>query len=296
MTDHSAAAALLDDWASRAGKAAPKPVEPQAPADMLFRIAPEKLCIPGYDDSQEGDPYRNALPIDPAMVLSVMALGVLEPIIVRKRPDGVLEVIAGRQRTRHAREANRRLLAEGEHPITVLVNIKGGRFSPEMAFIVDTTLNEHRVNDPPSVKVRKAAKMAAQGIAVLSIATAYRVEPQMVERWLQASRASMPVAIALDAGKITIATAADLSLHDELAQIDALEKLALIAPQRSAEAAVARAIVRREPLPGSVPKRAVRWILDAPEQFSADFIRGIKFVRGELTAEEVREILERVGR
>lgn len=297
---HQSAAAVLDEWASRAGKAPAPPAPAVAPTDALGRIAPEKLCIPGHDDAQEGDPDRNAMPLVESMVLSVMALGVLEPIIVRKRTDGALEVIAGRRRTRHAREANRRLLLVGEQPLTVPINIKGGRLSPEMAMLIDATLNEHRENDPPSVKVRKAAKFAAHNIDVVSIATAYRVEPRMVERWIAASKAAPFVATALDEGRITIQTAAMLSSQTPEVQYETIQKLVEIQPTQAVESAVVRAAVRPRtapaPLPGAVPKRAVSWILAAPEHFSEDFLRGIRFVRGELTADEVREILAKVGR
>lgn len=293
----TSAAELLDAWALRTGRApAREPALPADPkADVLYRVAPESLIIPGYDDRQEGDPDRNALPLDEPMVLSVMALGVLEPIIVRRTEAGY-EVVAGRRRTRHAREANRRLAIDGEKPLSVMVVVKGSRLSPEMASVVDTTLNEHRYNDATSVKLRKAVKMLARGIDVRTVAIAYRVEPQRIELWSRAATACAEVQTALDAGKLSVdgaAALAKLPLEDQPA---ALAASSSAAPSTAHVIATAKAVRRRAPLPGRVPKRAVRWVLDGAENFSDDFVRGIRFVRGELTEDEVREILAKVGR
>lgn len=294
----AAAAALLDAWAVRSGRAAPaEPALPDTSAkpDVIYRVPPESLIIPGYDDRQEGDPDRNALPLDEAMVLSIMALGVLEPIIVR-RTDAGYEVVAGRRRTRHSREANRRLVLEDEGPITVPVLVKGARLSPEMAFVVDTTLNEHRLNDPPSVKLRKAVKMLARGIDVRTVAVAFRVEPERVTVWGRAASTCAPVQEALDAGRLSIAAAAELASVPAEEQPAALERLLSVPASETHAIRTVRAMKRREPLPGRVPKRAVLWVLEGADRYSEDFIRGVRFVRGELSEEEVRAILEKVGR
>lgn len=296
----AAAVALLDAWALRTGRAASTPVEPELPetnakADVIYRVPPETLIIPGYDDKQEGDPDRNVLPLDEAMTLSVMALGVLEPIIVR-RTDAGYEVVAGRRRTRHAREANRRLVLEDENPLTVPVLVKGARLSSEMAFIVDTTLNEHRLNDPVSVKVRKATKMLAKGIDVNMIAVAFRVEPAQVSVWTKAASSCPQVQEVMDAGRLSVTAAAELAQLPPEEQVIALERVLSVPASPSFVRRTVRAARRREPLPGRVPKRAVRWVLDGAGQYADDFIKGIRFVRGELAEEEVREILARVGR
>ena len=58
---------------------------------------------------------RIHLPLDEAITLNIMALGVREPILVWKDPEtGKVLVVDGRQRVRHAIEANRRLTARGE--------------------------------------------------------------------------------------------------------------------------------------------------------------------------------------
>jgi len=293
------AAALLDSWAARTGRApSVQPVLPDdgARPDVIYRVQPEVLCIPGYDDRQEGDPDRNGLELDDAMTLSIMAVGVLEPIIVQ-RNNNVYEVIAGRRRTRHAREANRRLGLDGEAPLSVPVLVKGSRLSPEMAFIVDTTLNVHRLNDSISVKMRKAAKMLVRNIDIRTVAIAFRVDPSRIETWVRITKEAHPcVHAALDAGQLAVTTAADLARLPVEEQPPALKKLLEVPMGRAAAVTAVRAIRRREPVPGRVPRRAVRWVLDGAEQFDPEFLRGIRFVRGELSEVEVREILAKVGR
>jgi len=298
MTIESASA-VLDAWATKSGRA-PRyepvlPTDPAAPprADVLYRASPESLCIPGHDDKQEGDPDRNAMPLDEQMVLSIMAIGVLEPIMLKKVAGGTLEVIAGRRRTRHAREANKRLVLLGESPISVPVIVKAARITAEMASIIDTTLNEHRENDPPAVKVRKAAKMIARGIDITTVAVAYRVEVKAIDEWLQAAKAHPLVSEALNIGRITVRVAAELASMPTPEQPPALEK---ILERPEIRPAVVRAAVRQEPLPGRVPRGATRWILAAPEAFDPEFVRGIRFMKGELSEEEVRDIMAKVGR
>jgi ParB family chromosome partitioning protein len=227
------------------------------------------------------------------MVLSIMALGVLEPIMVYRRPDTTFEVIAGRRRTRHAREANKRLVLLGEAPIKVPVVVKAARISREMASVIDTTLNEHRENDPPSVKIRKAAKLLARGIDISTVAVAYRVTVATIKHWIEAATAHPIVGAALDARIVTIDAVAALSSMTHEEQPRALDQL-LARPE--ARPALVRAVRDRKPLPGRVPRGAVRWILAEPGAFSEDFIRGVKFMKGELSEEEVRAIMAKIGR
>lgn len=67
---------------------------------------------------------RIKLPTSEALVLNIMTYGVIEPIVVRKNPEtGAPEVVAGRQRVKACREANRRLKASGceVHRIAAIV-------------------------------------------------------------------------------------------------------------------------------------------------------------------------------
>ncbi|WP_369707599.1 ParB N-terminal domain-containing protein [Klebsiella variicola] len=76
-------------------------------SNVLF-FEPENLHLvtdtthPLYDE-------RVHLPLNEAVILNIMELGVLEPIIVWKDPEtGKTCVVAGRQRVKNAKEANAR--------------------------------------------------------------------------------------------------------------------------------------------------------------------------------------------
>ena len=85
----------------------------------VLMFAPEDLHLitehdhPLYDE-------RVHLPLDEAMVLNIMALGVRQSILVWKDPEsGKTLVIAGRQRVKHTLEADKRLAAEGKPTLLV---------------------------------------------------------------------------------------------------------------------------------------------------------------------------------
>src|ERR1043165_7254460 len=64
--------------------------------------------------------HRENLPVSEALVRNIKAKGVLQAIRVCKNVEtGKVEVVAGRQRVKAAREANRRLVAEGLEPVQV---------------------------------------------------------------------------------------------------------------------------------------------------------------------------------
>src|SRR3954471_14130892 len=92
-----------------------------AKRSVLFTVDPDTdLQVPGIDfECGPEDPLynpRNQDPVDEMLVESIMRNGVLEPIGTVKRERGIV-VHFGNQRTRAAREANKRLRAAGKEPI-----------------------------------------------------------------------------------------------------------------------------------------------------------------------------------
>jgi ParB family transcriptional regulator, chromosome partitioning protein len=90
----------------------------------LYKLDPDEDCfIPGIDGEPEfallNQQWRVAEQMLESDISSVLLDGIIQPIIIRKRKDGRAEVIAGRQRVRWAREANKRLSADGAPLITV---------------------------------------------------------------------------------------------------------------------------------------------------------------------------------
>lgn len=95
---------------------------------------------------------RALLPVNQFLVKSIKAKNVRQNVIARKngtRPDGtpILEVIAGRQRTKAARVANEELIAEGEAPwlIPVFVVQEDDSSAQELTEIE----NSQRVDEDP---------------------------------------------------------------------------------------------------------------------------------------------------
>jgi len=124
-----------------------------------FGMDPDDLTIVGLDtkDGREHPLYdeRIHLGLTEEWVKNIMCYGVLEPVLVRKNGEQV-EVIAGRQRVRGAREANKRLVAAGGEPIKVPCMVK--RTSDGDAFGITLAENENRVDDSPIIRARKAQR------------------------------------------------------------------------------------------------------------------------------------------
>lgn len=78
-----------------------------APRENMFRVEPEKMVLVTDENHPLYDP-RVHLPLRENLVLNIMAHGVKEPILIRKNGD-TFEVVDGRQRVKHAIEANKRL-------------------------------------------------------------------------------------------------------------------------------------------------------------------------------------------
>ena len=91
-----------------------KPTAPAGKTNVLM-FEPENLHLvsdkthPLYDE-------RIHLPLHEPTVLSIMKLGVIEPIVIWKDPEtGRSCVVEGRQRVKNTLEANKRLREEGKN-------------------------------------------------------------------------------------------------------------------------------------------------------------------------------------
>jgi len=84
-----------------------------------FHFDPNECVLIGLDEGDKSHPLydpRVNLPINESLVKSILADGVLQPIRVKTDGDGRPVVVMGRQRVKAAREANKRLVAEGMEP------------------------------------------------------------------------------------------------------------------------------------------------------------------------------------
>lgn len=175
----------------------------------LFYFDPEDLFVamdpahPLYDE-------RVKLPLNEDTIASIMRVGVLEPILIRKNgttPDGrpLCEVEDGRRRTLHCREANRRLIKLGKDPIRIAAVIR--RDTDEEAFGVSIEANEHRDADPPMFRARKMQRCLNMGQPEKQVASRFRCSVQTVKNSLELLALTPTLQTMVDAGKLGVVLA-----------------------------------------------------------------------------------------
>lgn len=148
----------------------------------IHMLPPEEIDIvtdkkdPLFDERALDEPAE-------AMILSVMAKGVLEPILVCKRGE-VATVIDGRQRVMAAREANKRLTKQGDaYLIAVPCFLRRGDDAAELTAIM-IHANEQRKPDAAKIKARKAKRLVDRGATHEEAGIAFGVTDQTIKRWL----------------------------------------------------------------------------------------------------------------
>lgn len=114
-----------------------------------MKLRPEQLVLITDPTHPAYDP-RVHRPINEERVQSILRFGVKTPVKVKKL-DGKWIVVDGRGRTQDAREANRRLLAEGKPPITIEC-VEDDSDDVFEASIVGNSLRE---DDDPITKANK---------------------------------------------------------------------------------------------------------------------------------------------
>jgi len=184
----------------------------------LFLLPPEEVYIiedekhPLYDE-------RVNLSLDEGMVLSIMAFGVKEPILVFKDGDKCI-VIDGIQRVRSACEANKRLAKEGKEPVTVRTVLEK---APEAdLFGIKLLTNECRQDDTPIAKAEKLQRYIAMGRTEEQAAIVFGQKLSSVKAHLALLDLSKSVQKAVIAGEMSVTAAAHLSGLDREQQVEAL--------------------------------------------------------------------------
>jgi len=204
-------------------------------------LNPEDIIIIGLD-TKDGEEHplhdeRVDLELDEGLVCNVMLIGVRQAITVREEA-GKCYVIDGRQRVRAAREANRRLKAEGEPEMKVKATTECDDDKGVMG--VSVALNEHRQNDPVMVKVRKAARLLKFNLTVEEIAVQMNKSTTTIRNYLALAEADPAVHKAIKEGKLTPTGGIEIAAKPRGEQadlVDALERQV----QREAVAGVANA-------------------------------------------------------
>lgn len=216
------------------------------PADVVL-VENEKSVL--YDERVKND-YKESL------VLNMLfqpdpdgpPQGVLKVLLGQRNPEtGKVEIIDGRQRTKAAREANKRLKKQGAEPIRLPVLLKrAGSAQRVMAMLISS--NEHATEESPSAKARKAQRYIDLGRDEKEVATLLGVSEATVKNMLRLLDAPAALRNAADAGKITQSDAYKLSREEPEEAKKKLSKLLEHAPRvpgkkRSRNAQKAREIV-----------------------------------------------------
>lgn len=264
--------------------------------DVRYALPPEQCILDGRDTPPGPFFDERALeePFEP-LVLSILAVGVQIPVIVCAR-DGRYFVIDGRRRVINAREANKRLGMMGEKAQVLPVIIKGARLSDETAAMLGVLLNEHRKSDELQAKMRKAKRLLDSKLDIRTVAGAFGHDPNTIRNWIAVLSCHPDVLAAVNLGIIATMSAAALAGLPRELQPKALDKLLAESnkPTFRRATALTRAVRNNTRLGAPLPKNAVRRVLATAGRFEPEFLRGVRFAKGLLGAEEVQEILEKV--
>ena len=176
-------------------------------------VSPDELYIIGLD-TDDGPEHalwdeRINYPLDERKILNVMSLGVKVPVICKRASDGDLVVLDGRQRVRWSREANKRLVKQGEPPLRVKVIIE--RVTDEKGEAISVATNAAREEDSLLVKARKLARLVERGYSVAEAADFSCVTPQTARNWLKLAEMPNYLSGAVDKGEVTMTDAIKLA-------------------------------------------------------------------------------------
>lgn len=190
-----------------------------------FAMPADELTIVGLD-TDEGPEHplydeRIKMPLDEGLVRNIRKFGVLETVTVRKNGERV-EVVAGRQRVRATREANRRNSEEGLQPILVPVFVKRPRSDGD-ALGVMISENENRQDDDPLTRAAKASRLLDFGATEEDVAIAFGISRQTVRNLLALMELSDKVKKAVSQRQISATAAIELR---DLTHTDQNAKLA----------------------------------------------------------------------
>jgi ParB family chromosome partitioning protein len=228
-----------------------------------------------YDARVEND-YDEGLVLNMMFEIDGVPQGVIEPLSGRRNTEtGKVEIIVGRRRTKAAREANRRLRKQGREPIRLPVWIKRANDHRAMSMLISE--NEHRQDDSPSNRAKKAQRYIDLGRDEKEVAILFGISEATVKNLLKFQDAPTAVRHAADAGKITMSDALRLAREEPDVAKEKLEKLLEHAPRtpgrkRSKNAKKAAEILGKRPaakkLEDEVAETIANWIAESCDSLS----------------------------
>lgn len=150
---------------------------------VVFNIDPDDLTLITDPDHHLYDSRVHNSP-DDSLVTNILfeGQGVLQPIVITKE-DGKPVVVAGRQRTIAAREANRQLRAQGIKTV-LRVPCVYRRGTEQELYNALVSENEQRRDDDPIEKAKKINRMINFGSTKNEVAKVFGVTRPTIDNWL----------------------------------------------------------------------------------------------------------------
>jgi ParB family transcriptional regulator, chromosome partitioning protein len=199
-----------------------------------------------YDERVDND-YLESLVLNMMFEIDGVPLGVIKHCIGRRNTEtGKVEIVDGRQRTKAAREANKRRKKRGLEPIRLPVHLQRANDQRAMSMLISA--NEHSTEDSPMNRAKKAQRYIDLGRDEKEVAVLLGTSEATVKNLLKLLDAPAAVRNAVDAGKITASDAYKLAREEPEVAKKKVGELIEKAPRtpgkkRSKNAKKARAIV-----------------------------------------------------
>lgn len=218
----------------------------QASRQTVFLFDPGELVLiedPAHPLFQE----RVKLPVSEALVASMMVRGFKSTITVRRNGQKA-EVVDGRQRVKAAREANRRLKAEGKETIKVRAFVEQGDDAD--LFGVMVLSNKGRQDDDPMSEARELKKFLDMGRTEQEAAAIFCKPLSWVTNAMRLFDLAPKVQDAVAAGRVSVSAAAKLAKVDREQQV---EKLGLLLAASNGGRATVKEVARAVKAPAGAP-------------------------------------------
>lgn len=253
----------------------------------LYQFDPKEPVIIGLDtkDGPEHELWdeRIKLPLDESMVLNIMAIGVKETCLLRhNKAAGRYEVVDGRRRMMHAREANKRLKRAGEELVYVPCMLEAGDETHMQGVAI--SLNEIRKDDDTLVKAEKCMRLLQRnGNDYKAAAIRFGVSVAAIKNWAKVAELTPKVKKAVAAGEISASAAAELHGLEREAQVAKLDKLISHAKANGRKKATTASAKKEAGKRTSVPKRVLLKLVqdeDLSSGVEPEVIFGIKLALG----------------
>lgn len=217
-------------------------------AEAQYQLLPLDLIDPSPLQSQFYSVNEEKMD---ALTDSIRLKGVLQPIVVRTKPNGRFEILAGHCRVEGSRRA-------GKATIPAMVYIGLDDASAEYIFHVTNLENGHDL--PPSERAKGyaaiAEMLASKGLpnnkSTAGVAQETGVDVRTVQRYNRLASLNQDLLRKVDEGSISVRAGAQLSYLDKKQQIKVLREVEKSGAGVSEEQAKAlrRKAEKKEPLPG----------------------------------------------